>query len=217
MRGLLVVPLLLLSAGCWQPRYFIPRENLNGTGPDGNPSAVYAVDGGEGAQKQRQGEIRLWSKGAKAHFTDEDEEVVDLHIGFELENTSDAPLGLDVSVVRLEELFVDGYLQDYLEPHEVTGEVIAAPGSTARVNMVFRPATTYPAEIDSFSVRFAVRAAKGQLVGQVTPFVPGSVWRRGATVNSPLGYGRGGYYGSSGFWGGSGLWGGPFFRGSFCR
>lgn len=243
MRGLLVVPLLLLSAGCWQPRYFIPRENLNGTGPDGNASAVYAVRNGvaelntaelsaaelgqgqlgqapQVLSSQKQGEVRLWSGGAETHYAEDDREVVDLHIGFELENTGDAPLELDVDSVKVEELFLDGYLQDYLEPHSVTGSGQVAPGTTARVDMVFRPDTTYPTEIDSFSVRFAVRDGKGQRVGQVTPFVPGSRWQRGATVQSPLGYGGfgwGGVYGWGGPWGGGGLWGGPFGRGGFCR
>lgn len=227
MRGLLVVPLLLLTAGCWQPRYFLPRENLNGTGPDGNPSAVYTVGGGEtenGERRKDYGELRLWSEGAKARYTEDDEEVVDLHIGFELENTSDVPLGLDVSAVRLEELFLDGYLQNYLEPHEVEGEILAEPGSTARVDMVFRPDTTYPTEIDSFSVRFAVRDAKGELIGQVTPFVAGNQWGRRRGVGSALGYGQFGPYGfygpygwgGGGFWGG-GLWGGSFYGSRLCR
>lgn len=257
MRGLFVVPLLLLSAGCWQPRLFIPRENLNGTGPDGDPSAVYAVRdgvseqvvagaGAEGASpvelgtaelstadllpaglgqqqsqiRQKRGEIRLWSSGAKARYAEHDQEVVDLHVGFELENTSDAPLELDVDSVQVEELFLDGYLQGYIQPHSVTGSGQVAPGTTARVDMVFRPDTTYPSEIDSFSVRFAVRDGKGHRVGQVTPFVPGSRWQRGATVRSPLGYGGfgwGGFYGWGGPWGGAGMWGGPFGRGGFCR
>lgn len=215
MRGLLVVPLLLLSAGCWQPRYFVPRENLNGTGPDGNPAAVYTVRKGEAGDSF--GEVRLWSKGAEARFT-EDDEVVDLHIGFELENTSDGPLGLDVSGVRLEELFIDGYLQDHLEPLEVDGEVIAEPGATTRVDMVFRPATTYPGEIDKFSVRFGVRSAQGELVGQVTPFVPGGRYGTRTYIAPPLAYTRYGWgpaFGGFGYWGGpwggAGFWGGPGF------
>ena len=214
MRGLLVVPLLLLAAGCWQPRYFVPRENLNGTGPDGDVSAVYAVrDRGDGTS---QGEVRLWSAGAKAHYAEDDSEVVDLRIGFELENTSDAPFELDVAEVRVEDLYLDGYLQDYLAPHSITGTAKAAPGTTTRVDMVFRPATTYPSDIDSFSVRFAVRDAKGQRVGQVTPFVPGNPWRNRVTVNSGYNsFGWGGFYGGVGLWGGPFY--GPFYGGRFCR
>ena len=212
MRGLLVVPLLLLSAGCWSPRYFTPRENLNGTGPDGNPSAVYAVRDGD--SERGEGEVRLWSGGAKAHYDDDDREVVDLHVGFELENTGDAPLEIDVASVQVEELFLGGHLQAHLEPRKVTGSGQAAPGQTARVDIVFRPNTTYPSQIDSFSVRFAVRDGEGQRVGQVTPFVPGNPWRNWATVNPPMGYSR---YGRSGFYGGNGWWDGPFYRGFFYR
>ena len=79
MRGLLCLPLLVLTAGCWQPRYFTPRENLNGSGPDGSPSAVYQVRHDEATATK--GEVRVWSSGAKARFTDNDDEVVDIILG----------------------------------------------------------------------------------------------------------------------------------------
>ena len=81
--------LLLLSCACSNHRYFVPRENTNGTGPGGYPAAVYRIDAGVlgGAV----GEVRVWSEGA--HFVDtEDDEVVELHLGFEIENTSTVPL-----------------------------------------------------------------------------------------------------------------------------
>jgi hypothetical protein len=217
MRGLLVVSLSLLSAGCWSPRYFTPRENLNGTGPDGHPSAVYAVRAGDtapGDTAPGQGEVRLWSGGAKVHYDEDDREVVDLHVGFELENTSDAPLEIDIESLHVAELYLDGRLQGDLTRHSVTGNGQAAPGQTARVDVVFRPAASYPSEVDSFSVRFAVRDGQDQWVEQVTPFVPGRPWRSRLTAHSPLGFSR---YGWGGLYGGYGWWRGPFDRGIYCR
>lgn len=212
MRGLLCLPLLVLTAGCWQPRYFTPRENLNGTGPDGNPSAVYQIR--HDLATETRGEVRVWSSGAKAYFADDDAEVVDLHVGFEVENTGEAPLELEVDSVGLEEVFVDGYLKDPLTPVKVKGSGQAAPGLTTRLDLVFRPPTSYPRDIDSFSVRFVVRDADGNRVGQLTPFVPdvlnvrGSA--RGVGWGYGWGYGWGGFYGAYGpYYGGYGLWGRP--------
>jgi len=222
MRGLLCLPLLLLTVGCWQPRYFTPRENLNGTGPDGEPAALYQVRNDDAAQSK--GEVRIWSGGAKARYIEADQEVVDLHVGFEIENTGAAPLELELDSLSLEELFVDGYLQAVQPPVTVSGSGQAAPGSTARVDVTFRPATTYPSEVDSFSVRFVMRDAAGNQVGQVTPFVPALQWRQVRTVNDPLygaygwgAYGWGGYYGAYGGWGGPAFYGRGFFGPRLCR
>jgi len=212
MRGLLCLS-LLLTAGCWQPRYFTPRENLNGTGPDGNPSAVYQIRHDEEAQTK--GEIRIWSGGAKARFDDSDEEVVDLHVGFEIENTGKQPLELEIDSLGLEEVFVDGYLKDPLAPFEIDGSGAAAPGLTTRIDLVFRPPTTYPRDVDSFSLRFVVRDADGNQVGQITPFVP--VVAQRSSVNDGWawgpGLGWGGFYGS--YYGGYGVWG--RYGGLRCR
>ena len=211
MRALLWPVLSMVAAGCWQPRYFAPRENVNGESPTGEAAAVYPIDR-EGDERVA-GEVRLWSRGAKARFTDEDEEVVDLHVGFELENNGQVPLELDLDSVAVEELFVDGYLQDPLPPTTVRGSGRAAPGTTERVDLVFRPPTTYPRDIDSFAVRFAIRDGLGAPVGQVTPFAPArarSYYAVGVYGAYPY-WGWGGYY--YGPWG----WGTGFWGGYWCR
>lgn len=202
MRGLLWLPLLALTAGCWQPRYFAPRENLTGSSPEGRGAAVYQVERDD--DERTRGEVRIWSDGARARFTEEDEEVVDLHVAFEVENNGAVPLELDLEALQLEELFLDGYLQEPLAPASVDGRSRAEPGSTARVDVVFRPPTTYPSDVDSFDVRFAVRDGVGGVVGQVTPFAPA---RSRGYYNDP--YWNDPYWGAS-YWGG-GPWG-PYGR-----
>ena len=190
---------------------------MNWKTPDGSPAAVYEVRHDETTQTQ--GEIRVWSAGAKAHFTDDDDEVVDLHVGFEIENTGENPLELEADSLGLEEVFVDGYLKDPLAPLEVKGSGTAAPGVTTRVDLLFRPPTTYPRDVDSFSVRFVVRDAAGNRVGQLTPFVPDvrADSRRAGPPGWGWGYGFGGYYGGyyGAYYGGYGLWGRP--GGLRCR
>lgn len=207
----------MLAAGCWQPRYFVPRENLNGTGPNGDAAAVYQIAHDE---RDARGEIRIWCEGAEARYTDAGAEVVDLHIGFEIENTGPSPLELDLETVAIEELYVDGYLREPLTPETREGDGRAAPGTTARVDLRFRPPTTYPRDIDSFSLRFAVRDEAGEMVGQVTPFsarptgaalrgVGDPFWGPGVWANGVRPWG---FYGGYGFWGGP--WGGSGLR---CR
>lgn len=213
MRTLFWLPLLALTAGCWSPRYFAPREHQNAAGPDGDPAAVYVVAGHDGAAN---GEVRVWSAGSRARYLPDDTEVVDLHVGFELENNGKEALQLDVGGIACEELFVDGVLQSPLAAEQTGGSGYAAPGSTARVDAVFRPPTTVPRRVDSFAVRFAVRAGDDEVLRQVTPFAPTRYvsrtfydpywgWGWGPYGGfGPWGYGVGwGYYGG---WG----WGGPW-------
>lgn len=230
MRGLFIVPLLVLLAGCWQPRYFTPRENLNGSGPDGDAAAVYKIRtaAGESAAKVDAlveadpesepaiGEVRIWSGGAKTRSTEGGDGMIELHVGFELENNGDAPLRLDLESVGVEELFVDGQLQDQLSPVEVKGSGVAAPGGSGRVDLLFRPQATYPSDIDAFSVRFLMRDGAGNSVGQVTPFEPVRIWRQ---QDPGWGYRYGGRWGGYyGLYGGFGLWGGPPWSGiRICR
>ena len=162
---LLLLPLLLL-AGCWNPRYFAPREHVGAVGPDGNAAALYPIAGADGVA----GELRVWSRGAKARFTDDDREVVELHVGFELENNGTAPLQLDLGSIACEQLSLDGELQPPLAPLRIDGDGAAGPGATARVDLTFEPPADAPRDVDSFSVRFAVRGPQGFALQQVTPF-----------------------------------------------
>ncbi len=209
MRAFFVAPVLLAAVGCWQPRYFEPRENLTGLSPDGRAAAVYQVARG-GAERVR-GELRVWSDGAVARYAEDSEEVVDLHVAFELENNGEGPLELDLDGLRLEELVLDGAPSPELGPSSVAGSGRAEPGSTSRVDVVFRPPTTYPSDVEAFGVRFSVRDGFGGAVGQKTPFAParavpygGLYWGGGSWA--------GGFWGPYGGWsaGWGPGWGGPW-------
>jgi|GEM_PF-5641212 len=210
MRRSLWIPVVALTAGCWQPRYFEPRENLTGTSPEGRPAAVYEVQRGD--DDQARGQVRVWSDGAMARYDDDEQEVVDLHVALELENNGLVPLELDLESLQVEELYLNGYLQQVLAPASVEGSSRAEPGATARLDAVFRPATTYPREIDSFGLRFAVRDHGGGVVGQMTPFAPVPIraFSGDAYWNNPSwngSYWGGGPWGSYGSWGWGGGWG----------
>lgn len=197
-----MVPLLLASTGCWQARYFAPRENRNGTGPSGYAAAVYDVAHPGGVDVS--GEVRLWSDGARARFTEAEEEVVDLHVGFELENTGGLPIEIDPESVVVGDLYLDGRLQPPIKPHEVRGSGGAGPGATTRFDLVFRPATTVPRDIDGFEVRFSVRDGIAEMVRQATPFAPERPPNQRVYYAAPgpyWGWGWGWGYGWGGYWG----------------
>lgn len=176
MRAAAFLPPLLLLGACWGPRYFAPRESVAATGPDGDLAAQYAVVGDPG-QPLPAGEVRIWSHGARALFTEDNREIVELHVGFELENNSDQDLQLDLASVTCEELAVDGVRQGPLLPQQYSGDGLAPPKTTSRVDLVFEPVgADAPHDIDGFSVRFVVRAGGGEsareALVQVTPFGP---------------------------------------------
>jgi hypothetical protein len=158
------------AAACWSPRYFTPREHVNGSGPEGQPAALYSLPAASDATTPA--EVRVWSSGAKARFTDDDREVVELHVGFELENNGSDLLVLDPQDLVCEELTIDGVLQTNLRPVRTDGMGIAEPGATARVDAVFEPPTTVPRDLDAFAVKFVVRIADRVVLQQTTPFVP---------------------------------------------
>ena len=77
---------------------------------------------------------------------------------------------------------------------------------------MFQPPTTYPSDIDSFGVRFAVRDGSGAVVGQMTPFAPAPARRAYADPYWHDPYWNGAYWGGGPYgayrpWGWSGSWG----------
>lgn len=212
--ALWLLPILACSAGCWQPRYFAPRENVNGTGPGGHSAAVYRV--ARSGDTDLDGELRLWSEGARARYAENDEEVVELHLGFELENTGERPFEIDLETLRLEEVFVDGVLQDPLPPATIDGSGYIGPGGTSRLDLLFRPGTTYPRSVDGFALRFEVYDEAGDIFEEVTPFGVAANRQRGQFVNPGWGYGWG--WGWGGFAPRFGRGFGPGFGwGAGCR
>jgi len=160
----LLLATVFLFAGCSTHRYFTPRENVNGTGPGGYPAAVYPLGAAPAT-----GEVRVWSRGAHLVET-EAGEVVELHVGFELENTGSEAVAVDVGALQCTDVWVDGQRLAALPPVRVEGEAEAAPGGGARLDAWFRPAAARPRAIDGFSLRFQVRAGDRTLLTQVTPF-----------------------------------------------
>lgn len=172
MRFLLAA--VFLFAGCSTHRYFAPRENRNGTGPAGDPAAVYVL-----GDKPPIGEVRVWSRGAD-RIEVGDEDAVELHVGFEVENTGTEPLVLDAQGLVCSDVWVDGKRSTDLPPVRVAGEAEAAPGRSAVLDAWFRPQAADPYDLDGFSLRFRVRAGDRDALVQVTPFVPYAVpdrWR----------------------------------------
>ena len=181
------VLLSLFAAGCANHRYFAPRENANGTGPDGHPAAVYAMP------PPVQGDVRVWSQGTRMAEDDGVEEV-ELRVGFEIENTGTAVLAIEPGSIQCDEVeYTEGTLTA-VRPVATEGVQDAQPGDSTRFDVVFRlPDVRGPRDVDGFTLRFRVTAAGQPLLTQVTPFVPYVIENR-----------HGDWYGGHGwYWGSS--------------
>jgi len=190
MRALLL-PMLSVFAACSTQRYFTPRENVNGTGPGGHPAAVYAL----GAPSQ--GEVRVWSAGAD-YVADADDDLVELHLGFELENTGTEPMAIDPGALQCTDLWIDGQRSGPIEPVRVAGQAEAPPGGSAALDVWFRPAAPRARAIDGFTLRFRVLAGERVVLQQAVPFQPfvaADRWRDDRF-----------------FWYGGGYWGRPYYH-----
>lgn len=171
MRAFLLLPLLSAMAACWSPRSFAPLEHVDAIGPGGVPAAFYRVPAAE-AGAPSTAEVRVWSNGARARFTDDGREVVELHVGFALENNGKDTVQLDLGSVACDDLVVDGAVLGALLPLRIDGDGTAPPDTTARVELFFQPAAAVPRAIDRFAVRFTVLAGEREALQQVTPFGP---------------------------------------------
>jgi hypothetical protein len=203
MRPLLLAAVAVFAA-CSPARYFAPRENQNGTGPDGHPAAVYPLAGVPSA-----GEVRLWSGGAVGVDVD-GEDLVEVHLGFELENTGGEPIAVDPTALQCDDVWVDGLQLAAVPPARIEGATEAAPGRSAVFDVWFQIDAARPGDLDGFSVRFRVVAGGRELLAQATPFVPYRpyrVWRDDSY------WWYGGYWGRPYFWWGPGFgygWYGPY-------
>jgi len=192
-RFQVLVWLWLAAAGaCASHRNFTPRENQNGSGPGGQPAAVYAIAVGDA-----RGEVRLWSGGSAAVDVD-GAAVSELHLGFEIENTGKQPLHLVPEALQCDELWVGEQRLQGLSPVRTAGQPLAAPGTTTRFEAWFRPDLGGPRDIEAFAVRFRVDGPEGELLTQVTPFSP--YLPRGSRYDDPwywrsgVGFGFYGHY-----------------------
>jgi hypothetical protein len=167
MRTLALAASLLCTA-CVDHRYFAPRENLNGTGPGNHPAAVYPF-----AADAAVGEVRIWSRGSHPLGDEDEEYIAEVHVGFELENNGAVPLQLDVDNLQCEGMVIGEKELRGPKPVRTSGKGLAESGTTARVDLWFRPGPEVePRDVVAFTVRFAVTANGAPVLQQLVPFAP---------------------------------------------
>ncbi|MCR9246559.1 MAG: hypothetical protein NXI31_16115 [bacterium] len=201
MRGFVLGGLFLacsVATGCVDQRYFAPRENLNGTGPGGEPAAIYPFGSDDGDVA---GELRVWSRGATAEYADDpttesgERARVEVHVGFELENTGRVPL--DLGGIHAE--------PEPLALVRLDGESRVAPGSTGKVEAWFLvPDADSTRDVPEFSVRHDVLVDGVAAATQITPFTS---WRPRYVRSGAGPFLMGTAWGPWGGWGRFGGWG----------
>lgn len=169
---MLVIAAAMLCAACSTSRSFAPRESRNGTGPTGMPAAVYAMP------SAMQGDVRLWSDGARRSSPEGMEERTELLLGIEIENSGDAPIRVAPEDVVVRAVVGEKGTFEARAAEAVAVEgapplsaVEAAPRTTARVGFLFVVDGAMPRDIESFEAHWRARGAGDASYAQVTPFV----------------------------------------------
>src|SRR5262245_16090938 len=96
MRALLVVVAAAAACGSATEK-FLPGERATAQSPQGYTAAEYQIQGERG----RLGEVKVWSRGAYRAEVDGAQRTV-LHVGFEVDNSSDEPLTLETGKISLD-------------------------------------------------------------------------------------------------------------------
>lgn len=188
MRQLLVLVALLLPACGTSRAYFIPREDVRAQSPRGWPAAQYAV---ANANEASVGEVRIWSEGAQRLEIEGEKRSV-LHIGFEIENRSTAPMVLEVPACRLAEVEVADVRLASVAPDGDQSNFEVPAGRSGLIDLEFvMPRDTLPRDIEEFKAQWTLTAGAIKLV-QSTPFRVDTGRTRGRAY---------GYYGYYGGWG----------------
>lgn len=166
LRPSLALTLLALASACGTSRqHFRPAEKASAEAPGGFVAAQYDVE----IARTRWGEVRVWSEGAGASDAQESDDTV-LHVGFEIENSLDQPLELNLARTRLEDVRV-GQRSIELDATETTGQPSADGGSVGQVSLAFvLPEDVSASDVSSFRVRWQVLGPDDVHYEQHTPF-----------------------------------------------
>lgn len=156
----------VLCAGCAR-RDFVPTEKVEAASAEGFAAAEYDLSTKDGDL----GNARVWSSGAEEVDRPGGGEETVLHVGFEVENTSDAPLRLPADGVRLESVRLDDGVLEGIPVTRIDGPEVIAPHESARIHASFAmPAGIEPEDMDDFRVRWELRS-NGTVHTEWTPFV----------------------------------------------
>jgi hypothetical protein len=166
MHGLaraIVATLALASSACASRSESFAAAERQSLATDGYVSAQYdALVAGDVI-----GDVKVWSSGA---FVDERSGRTLVHVGFELENNSQAEYELPAHEVVIEGATIDGVLREPVDLYYQDGDGRVAPGREARLDLWFAmPQGVQPQHLDAFQVRWAVRNPEGRYA-QRTPF-----------------------------------------------
>jgi hypothetical protein len=163
MRVMLLGLALSMASGCAASHaYFRPTERVNAENAEGYSEALYELSSAQG----RYGEAKVWSKGA---YKDKAGDTV-VQVGFELDNTGNSPLELDLDAMHLMTILTShGHLAD-VPLTSKTGDPKVAPGSVGEVSAYFViPGPVSPGDVRGFRVAWTAHVAN-EAFTQFTPF-----------------------------------------------
>jgi hypothetical protein len=145
---------------------FLPSERATSRSPEGYTAAEYQIQGETGSL----GEVKVWSRGAYRSEVDGAPRTV-LHVGFDIDNSSDEPLTLDSGRISLDYASLNDKTLVNLQPDRVVGQAAVPAHASHSVQAFFvLPHGFSPQNLDAFRVQWAI--SNGEITySQRTPFL----------------------------------------------
>ena len=162
-----LLTLAALTACGASKQFFVPAERAVAQSPSGYPAAEYVL----GADGIPWGEVRVWSTGAEVRRNALGSNTV-ISIGFEIENTTDETLELDIDLTRVESIEDGQETIPARGPDPVTIDTTADKHSVQLVDLEFSmPEGIDPDDMDAFRVRWLLRGPDRTTYEQHTSFL----------------------------------------------
>jgi len=144
---------VLFGSGCGTPQAFMPAARVAELSP-GNPqlAADYVMED----KGQRLGDAKVWSKGV---FRDsgEGKTTTIAHVGFVIQNTTNAPLRFDEKRLMLEDVQLNDETIYEIPPATIDGELVIPPAQTRSVDVAFDlPYRVWPGDVLVYRVRWTI-------------------------------------------------------------
>jgi hypothetical protein len=152
-------------AGCGSTGAFVPAEKATAVSPMGYPAAEYDLE----IEKSDMGDARVWSEGAM-RMELQGEKTTAVHVGFQLENTSDRPMRVDIGRTTLD-VGLGKTKVINLQPTRIVGQLDVPPRGDRRIDLYFRlPKGVRPYDVQALKVKWELNNAQDRF-SQQTPFI----------------------------------------------
>ena len=161
---IIAASVIVACGGSTTPESFEPGERATAQSPQGYTAAEYEL----ATRRGDLGDVKVWSRGARVMAVNGVERTV-VHVGFEVENSSDREI--ELQDLSLDSAMLDRQILSAIQPARIEGATLIEPGQMKQIDAYFPlPAGVSPQEVDAFRIRWRIRGP-GVVYSQHTPFI----------------------------------------------